>query len=111
MIVKEVHAKTILSNSKVFDYVVNPYVGCGHVCLQARFLNLFRFGTYTQQIQPTDISVVCVFVSPFFVCFRVFRILGLGIKFYRGGIQFWLFFKFAKLTLLIVENYREGIKF
>ena len=28
--VKEVHSKSILSHSQVYDYVVNPYVGCQH---------------------------------------------------------------------------------
>lgn len=40
MIVKEVLAKSILSKSKVFDYVVNPYIGCEHGCsyCYARFM-------------------------------------------------------------------------
>jgi DNA repair photolyase len=43
MIVKELHAKTILSRSKVFDYVINPYVGCQHGCTYcyARFMKRF----------------------------------------------------------------------
>lgn len=32
MIVREVHAKTILSKSKVFDRTVNPYIGCERGC-------------------------------------------------------------------------------
>jgi DNA repair photolyase len=32
MIVREVQAKTILSVSKIHDYVVNPYTGCQHAC-------------------------------------------------------------------------------
>lgn len=38
MIVKEVHAKSILS--KVYDYTINPYVGCEHGCTYcyARFM-------------------------------------------------------------------------
>jgi DNA repair photolyase len=32
MMVKEVYAKTILSNSKVYDYSLNPYIGCEHAC-------------------------------------------------------------------------------
>lgn len=31
VIVKEVHAKTILSKSKVFDYTVNPYMAVNTV--------------------------------------------------------------------------------
>ena len=40
MIVKEVQAKSILSTSKVYDYVVNPYIGCQHACsyCYARFM-------------------------------------------------------------------------
>ncbi|MEM2937336.1 MAG: radical SAM protein [Candidatus Bathyarchaeia archaeon] len=43
MIVKEVYAKSILSESKVLDYTVNPYVGCGHGCTYcyARFMKRF----------------------------------------------------------------------
>lgn len=40
MIVKEIRAKSILSTSKVYDYVINPYVGCQHGCsyCYARFM-------------------------------------------------------------------------
>lgn len=40
MIIKEVPAKSILSNSKVFTYVINPYIGCQHGCYYcyARFM-------------------------------------------------------------------------
>jgi DNA repair photolyase len=43
MIVREVHAKTILSKSKVFDYTVNPYIGCEHGCTYcyARFMKRY----------------------------------------------------------------------
>jgi len=43
MIVKEVYAKTILSRSKVFDYTINPYIGCEHGCTYcyARFMKRF----------------------------------------------------------------------
>jgi len=43
MIVKEVHSKTILSASKIYDYVINPYVGCQHSCqyCYARFIKKF----------------------------------------------------------------------
>jgi DNA repair photolyase len=43
MIVREVQAKTILSRSKVFDYTVNPYIGCEHGCTYcyARFMKRY----------------------------------------------------------------------
>lgn len=41
--VREIHARSILCRSKVFDYVVNPYVGCEHGCTYcyARFMRRF----------------------------------------------------------------------
>ncbi len=41
--IKEIHSKSILSTSKVYDYVVNPYVGCQHACYYcyARFMKRF----------------------------------------------------------------------
>lgn len=43
MIVKEVYARSILSKSKVFDYTVNPYIGCEHGCTYcyARFMKRY----------------------------------------------------------------------
>jgi DNA repair photolyase len=43
MIVKEVHSKSILSVSKIQDYVINPYVGCQHGCryCYARYIKKF----------------------------------------------------------------------
>ena len=43
MIVREIYARSILSPSKVFDYVVNPYIGCQHGCAYcyARFMKRF----------------------------------------------------------------------
>ena len=43
MKIKEVHAKSILSPSKIYDYVVNPYIGCQHACsyCYARFMKRF----------------------------------------------------------------------
>ena len=32
MKIKEIHSKSILSSSQVYDYVINPYVGCQHGC-------------------------------------------------------------------------------
>jgi DNA repair photolyase len=43
MIVKEIHSKSILSASKIQDYVINPYVGCQHGCryCYARYIKKF----------------------------------------------------------------------
>jgi len=43
MNVKEIQSKTILSASRVYTYVINPYVGCQHACLYcyARFMKRF----------------------------------------------------------------------
>jgi DNA repair photolyase len=43
MITKQVQAKTILSDSKVYTYVINPYTGCQHGCsyCYARFTKRF----------------------------------------------------------------------
>jgi DNA repair photolyase len=49
MIIREVYAKTILSKSKVLDYVVNPYVGCEHGCTYCYARYVKRF---TGHIEP-----------------------------------------------------------
>jgi DNA repair photolyase len=43
MNVKEIQSKTILSASKIYNYVINPYVGCQHACqyCYARFIKKF----------------------------------------------------------------------
>lgn len=43
MKVKEILAKSILSRSKVFDYTLNPYIGCEHGCsyCYAKFMRRF----------------------------------------------------------------------
>ncbi len=43
MIIREIQAKGILSKSKVYEYVVNPYTGCQHSCTYcyARFMKRF----------------------------------------------------------------------
>lgn len=43
MILKETRPKTILSNSQVYPYVINPYTGCQHNCsyCYARFMKRF----------------------------------------------------------------------
>lgn len=41
--VREIQSKTILSVSRVYSYVINPYVGCQHAChyCYARFMKRF----------------------------------------------------------------------
>jgi DNA repair photolyase len=41
--VREVHVKSILSKSKIYPWVVNPYTGCEHACsyCYARFMKRF----------------------------------------------------------------------
>ncbi len=43
MNIKEIQAKSILSKSQVYDYVINPYVGCQHACTYcyAKFMKRF----------------------------------------------------------------------
>lgn len=43
MIIREIRSKTILSASKIHDYVINPYIGCHHGCsyCYARFIKKF----------------------------------------------------------------------
>jgi DNA repair photolyase len=43
MKIKEIHSKVILSSSQVYDYAINPYVGCQHACsyCYARFMRRF----------------------------------------------------------------------
>jgi len=43
MVLREIQARSILVKSQVFDYVVNPYVGCQHGCTYcyARFMKRF----------------------------------------------------------------------
>jgi DNA repair photolyase len=43
MYIKEIYSKSILSLSKVYPYVINPYVGCQHNCsyCYARFMKKY----------------------------------------------------------------------
>ncbi|MEK7852067.1 MAG: radical SAM protein, partial [Deltaproteobacteria bacterium] len=43
MIIREIKAKSVLSKSQVYDYALNPYVGCTHSCVYcyARFMKRF----------------------------------------------------------------------
>lgn len=43
MVIKEITVKSILSRSQIYDYALNPYVGCSHACVYcyARFMKRF----------------------------------------------------------------------
>lgn len=43
MNIREIYAKSILSKSQVYDYALNPYVGCRHGCIYcyAKFMKRF----------------------------------------------------------------------
>jgi DNA repair photolyase len=43
MKIREIRAKSILSKSQVFEYALNPYVGCQHACVYcyAKFMKRF----------------------------------------------------------------------
>ncbi|MDO8578362.1 MAG: radical SAM protein [Dehalococcoidales bacterium] len=43
MVIREIRAKNILSKSQIYDYTINPYVGCTHACAYcyARFMKRF----------------------------------------------------------------------
>lgn len=43
IVIKEIQAKSILSKSKVYEYVINPYLGCQHGCTYcyARFMKKY----------------------------------------------------------------------
>ena len=58
MIVKEIQSKSILSVSKVYPYVINPYTGCQHNCsyCYARFMKRFT-GHHEPWGQFVDVKV------------------------------------------------------
>jgi DNA repair photolyase len=48
MKVKEIRSKTILSKSRIYDYVINPYVGCQHACQYCYACFIKRFSGHTE---------------------------------------------------------------
>lgn len=48
MSIKETRAKSILSPSKIYDYVINPYVGCEHGCSYCYACFIKKFTGHTE---------------------------------------------------------------
>jgi len=48
MKIKEIKAKSILSKSQVYDYALNPYVGCQHACVYCYAKFMKRFTGHTE---------------------------------------------------------------
>jgi len=49
MKIKEIWAKSILSKSQIYDYAVNPYVGCSHACRYCYAAFMKRFTGHTER--------------------------------------------------------------
>jgi DNA repair photolyase len=48
MKIREIKAKSVLSKSQVYDYALNPYVGCGHRCVYCYAKFMKRFTGHTE---------------------------------------------------------------
>ncbi|MFA4919277.1 MAG: radical SAM protein [Thermodesulfovibrionales bacterium] len=48
MKIREIKAKSILSKSQVYDYALNPYVGCEHACVYCYAKFMKRFTGHTE---------------------------------------------------------------
>ncbi len=48
MKIREIKAKSVLSKSQVYDYALNPYVGCAHVCVYCYAKFMKRFTGHTE---------------------------------------------------------------
>ena len=48
MKIKEIQAKNILSKSKVYDWTINPYVGCQHGCIYCYAKFMKRFSSHKE---------------------------------------------------------------
>lgn len=49
MKIRQITAKSILSKSKIYDYALNPYVGCQHDCLYCYAKFMRRFTGHTER--------------------------------------------------------------
>jgi DNA repair photolyase len=49
MKIREIKAKSVLSKSQVYDYALNPYVGCGHGCVYCYAKFMKRFTGHTER--------------------------------------------------------------
>lgn len=49
MKIREIKAKSILSKSQVYDYALNPYVGCQHGCVYCYAKFMKRFTGHTER--------------------------------------------------------------
>jgi DNA repair photolyase len=49
MIVREILAKSILSKSRIYDYTINPYVGCSHSCRYCYAAFMRRFTGHREE--------------------------------------------------------------
>ncbi len=48
MKITEIKAKSILSKSQIYDYAINPYVGCQHACVYCYAIFMKRFTGHTE---------------------------------------------------------------
>jgi DNA repair photolyase len=49
MKIREITAKSVLSKSQVYDYALNPYVGCAHACVYCYAKFMKRFTGHTER--------------------------------------------------------------
>ena len=49
MVLKEILAKAILSKSQVYNYTINPYIGCSHSCRYCYAAFMKRFTGHREQ--------------------------------------------------------------
>jgi DNA repair photolyase len=49
MKIQEIEAKSILSKSRIYDYALNPYIGCGHDCLYCYAKFMKRYTGHTER--------------------------------------------------------------